>query len=116
MHHRDEVEFSHYKFTSADVPLHLKWFDEYEKEAHRLLDEKLALPAYDFCLKASHAFNMLDARGAISVAERTRYIGRVRGIARRVAESYIALREEIGHPLLGGQVSPAKDAVEGQLK
>ncbi|MBF0292174.1 MAG: glycine--tRNA ligase subunit alpha [Nitrospinae bacterium] len=102
VHHRDEVEFSHYNFTHADVPLHLRWFDEYEKEAHRLLDEKLALPAYDFCLKASHAFNMLDARGAISVAERTRYIGRVRGIARRVAESYIALREEIGHPLLKG--------------
>ncbi|MBI5814677.1 MAG: glycine--tRNA ligase subunit alpha [Nitrospinae bacterium] len=100
VHHRDEVEFSGYNFNHANVPLHLKWFDEFEKESHRLLDMNMTLPAYDFCLKCSHTFNMLDARGAISVAERTRYIGRVRAIARRVAENYLALREELGHPLL----------------
>lgn len=100
VHHRDEVEFSDYNFNHADVDLHFKWFDDYEKEAYRLLESGLTLPAYDFCLKCSHTFNMLDARGAISVTERTRYIGRVRAIARKVAESYVALREELGFPLL----------------
>lgn len=100
VHHRGEVEFSDYNFNHASVDLHLKWFDEYEREAHRLVGENLVLPAYDFCLKCSHAFNMLDARGAISVTERTRYIQRVRAIARKCAEGYLAMREEMGFPLL----------------
>ncbi len=101
VHHRTEVEFSDYNFNQADIELHLKWFDEYEKESHRLLDEGLVLPAYDYCLKCSHTFNMLDARNAISVTARTGYIGRVRAIAKRVSEGYMALREQMGYPLLG---------------
>ncbi|MDH5638192.1 MAG: glycine--tRNA ligase subunit alpha [Nitrospinota bacterium] len=100
VHHRSEVEFSDYNFNHADTALHFKWFDEYEQEANRLLEKNLVLPAYDFCLKCSHAFNMLDARGAISVTERTGYIGRVRSIARKCAQGYLALREEMGFPLL----------------
>ncbi len=99
VHHRDEVQFSDYNFNHADTALHARWFDEYEQEANKLIDAGLVLPAYDYCLKCSHAFNMLDARGAISVTERTRYIGRVRAIARKVAEGYVALREEMGYPL-----------------
>ncbi len=101
VHHSDEVQFSDYNFNHADVELHTKWFDDYEKEALKLLEKGLALPAYDFCLKCSHTFNMLDARGAISVTERTRYIGRVRTIARKCAQGYLALREEMGFPLMG---------------
>ena len=66
-----------------------KLFDMYEKEAVRLLGKELVLPAYDYCLKSSHTFNLLDARGAISVAERTRFIGRVRNIAKKCAEGYL---------------------------
>lgn len=100
VHHRDEVEFSEYNFNEANIDRHTKWFDEYEQEALDLIEKGLILPAYDYCLKCSHAFNMLDARGAISVTERTRYIGRVRAIARKCAEGYLALREEMNHPLL----------------
>ncbi|MGK7345087.1 MAG: glycine--tRNA ligase subunit alpha [Candidatus Nitrospinota bacterium M3_3B_026] len=110
VHHRDEVEFSSYNFNHASVELHLEWFDEMEGEARRLLDEGLVLPAHDFLLKLSHAFNMLDARGAISVTERTRYIARVRAVARRVAEDYISLRERLGFPLLRGAGNPAAGA------
>ena len=95
-----EVEFSRFNFEEADVEMLLHSFDTFESEAHRLLDKGLILPAYDYCLKCSHTFNLLDARKAISVAERTRYIGRIRKIARAVAEKYIAQREEKGHPLL----------------
>jgi glycyl-tRNA synthetase alpha chain len=69
--------------------------------------QKLVLPAYDFVVKAAHQFNVLDARGAIGVTERQRYIGRVRGLARAVAESYIAQREALGYPLLHGRGAPA---------
>jgi glycyl-tRNA synthetase alpha chain len=72
----------------------------YEAECKQCLEKDLVLPAYDFVLKCSHAFNLLDARGAISVAERTSYIGRVRGLASKVAEGYVALRERLGYPLL----------------
>ena len=78
------------------------FFDSYEEEALKLADKNLILPAYDYCLKCSHTFNLLDARKAISVNERTRYIGRIRNIARKVAERYVAQREEMGHPLLKG--------------
>ena len=90
VHHRDEVEFSRYDFDAADVETLKHLFSLYEKEGPRLLKQGLVRPAYDQCLKCSHIFNLLDARGAISVAERTAYIGRVRGLARGVAEGYLA--------------------------
>ena len=75
-------------------------FDVYEKESLRLIEEALPMPAYDMCLKCSHTFNLLDARGAISVAERTGYIGRVRKLAKASAEGYLLVREEMGFPML----------------
>ena len=100
VHHRDEVEFSKYNFEIADVAMFFKLFEMYESECKRLIENKLVLPAYDFCLKCSHTFNMLDARGAISVTERTGYIARVRNLARRCAEGYLMMREKMGYPLL----------------
>ena len=100
VHHRGEVEYSGYNFIEADVEKLIKLFDMYEEEATKLLDKLLVLPAYDLCLKCSHTFNLLDARGAISVAERTRYIGRVRALARGAAEGFLKVREELGFPLL----------------
>lgn len=105
IHHRGEVEFSKYNFEEADIEMLLKLFEMFEKEALRLLDINLVLPAYDYCLKTSHTFNLLDARGAISVSERVGYIGRVRQIARRCAEAYLKQREEMGFPLLKSGVS-----------
>jgi glycyl-tRNA synthetase alpha chain len=95
-----EIEFSRYNFEEADVEAHFDLFQLYEKEAARLANLGLVLPAYDFVLKCSHMFNMLDARGAISVTERASYILRVRKLARLVARKYIAQREELGFPLL----------------
>jgi len=100
IHHETEVEFSRYNFDESDAALHFTLFDKYEAEALALLKKGLVLPAYDFCLKCSHSFNMLDARGAISVTERTSYIARVRNLARKSAEGYLKLREEMGFPLL----------------
>ena len=98
--HQAEVEFSTFNFEEANVEKLLVFFDTFEAEALRLVDRKLILPAYDYCLKCSHTFNLLDARKAISVNERTRYIGRIRNIARKVAEAYVAQREAMVHPLL----------------
>ncbi|MFQ5586452.1 MAG: glycine--tRNA ligase subunit alpha [Thermodesulfobacteriota bacterium] len=89
IHHRSEVEYSHHNFEEADTSMLFSLFDMYEKEALRLVDKGLVLPAYDYCLKCSHTFNLLDARGAISVTERTRFIGRVRNLARRCAVGYL---------------------------
>ncbi len=100
VHHKGEVEWSIHNFEEADIPLQLRLFDEYERESRRLIEKGLVLPAYDYCLKCSHTFNILDARGAISVTERTHFIGRVRNLARRVAEAYFKQREEMGFPLL----------------
>ncbi len=100
VHHQAEVEVSVYNFEEADVPMHLKLFDTYEQEAKKLLEKDLVLPAYDYVLKCSHTFNVLDARKAIGVAQRTHYIGRVRALARRCAEGYLKMREEKGWPLL----------------
>jgi glycyl-tRNA synthetase alpha chain len=103
IHHRSELEFSHYNFNIADVKMHLKLFDMYERECLNILDYpeiKIVLPAYDYVLKCSHIFNTLDARGAISVTERIGYITRVRNLARRCAERYIEIRREMGFPLL----------------
>jgi len=98
--HEDEVQFSRYCLDEADVDLHLKLFDLYETECARLVKKKLPLPAYDYVLKCSHTFNILDARGAIGVGQRTAYIGRVRKLARAVGEAYLANREALGWPLL----------------
>jgi glycyl-tRNA synthetase alpha chain len=98
--HQAEVEFSTFNFEEANVEKLLMFFDTYEMEALRLVDKKLILPAYDYCLKCSHTFNLLDARKAISVNERTRYIGRIRNIARKVAEAYVEQRQAMGHPLI----------------
>jgi len=78
----------------------LEFFNQYEAESERMIKEKLVLPAYEYCLKCSHTFNLLDARGAISVAERTGYIGRIRNLARACAEGYLKQREAMGFPLL----------------
>ncbi|OIP48196.1 MAG: glycine--tRNA ligase subunit alpha [Deltaproteobacteria bacterium CG_4_10_14_3_um_filter_60_8] len=98
--HQAEVEFSTFNFEAAHVPALSASFDTLEKEAFALLEKGLILPAYDYCLKCSHLFNLLEARKAISVAERTRYIGRIRNIARQVAQQFAAQREKMGHPLL----------------
>lgn len=98
--HQNEVEQSAYNFEHADVAALLRHFDEHEQACNALLAAKLALPAYEQVLKASHAFNLLDARRAISVTERQRYILRVRTLARAVAQSYYASREALGFPML----------------
>jgi len=115
LYKRAEWEWSTYNFEEADVAEHFAAFDQCEAEAKRMLwrgedptkkgaqiDPKkaLVLPAYDFVVKAAHRFNVLDARGAISVTERQRYVGRVRALARAVAETYLAQREGLGFPLL----------------
>ncbi|HHT9130761.1 MAG TPA: glycine--tRNA ligase subunit alpha [Candidatus Brocadiaceae bacterium] len=102
IHKQDEVQFSTYNFKVADTAMLSQLFDTYEKECQRLLKEDLVLPAYDYVLKCSHAFNMLDARGAIGVTQRTGYIGRVRNLARCCAEGYVKLREALHWPLLKG--------------
>lgn len=100
VYHQNEVEQSKYNFELADTAAFFKWFDWCETECRRLLDAGLPLPAYEMVLRASHSFNLLDARKAISVTERQRYILRVRALARGVAEAYYAAREKLGFPLL----------------
>ncbi|MGM9571841.1 MAG: glycine--tRNA ligase subunit alpha [bacterium] len=100
VHHQGEVEHSHYNFEIADIDLLFHFFDSYEKEAYAVLDRGFVLPAYDYVLKCSHTFNLLDARGAISVTERTSFITRVRNMARRCAKAYLEQREKLGYPLL----------------
>ena len=100
VHLETEKQFSKYNFEVSDKERLFQWFDMYEAEAKTLLEQDLVLPAYDYTLKCSHAFNLLDARGAISVTERTGFIGRVRKLARLCAEGYVRQREELGHPLL----------------
>jgi glycyl-tRNA synthetase alpha chain len=100
VHHQTEVEFSHYNFEEADVETNFKAFDMYEAEGFQLIEKELTFPAYDQALKCSHAFNVLDARGAISVSERARYIGRIRKLARACAEAYIRSRAKAGFSLI----------------
>ena len=100
MFHQNEVEQSTYNFEKADVAMLLSLFTSYEAEAKRIVAEKLVLPAYECCIKCSHLFNLLDARGAISVTERTGYIGRIRTLARLCSQAYIEQREAMGFPLL----------------
>jgi glycyl-tRNA synthetase alpha chain len=98
--HQNEVEMSRYNFEQADVPSLFGWFDTCESESQRLIAADLPLPAYEMMLKASHTFNLLDARHAISVTERARFIGRVRALAREVAQAYYQRREAMGFPML----------------
>ncbi len=97
--HQNEVEMSAYNFEHADTEALFQWFGHCEEECRRLLEHGLPLPAYEQVLKASHTFNLLDARHAISVTERQQYILRVRDLARAVAEAYYAAREALGFPL-----------------
>ncbi len=98
--HQNEVEMSTYNFEQADVPTLFSWFDTCERESSKLIAAGLPLPAYEMVLKASHTFNLLDARHAISVTERQRFILRVRALARAVAEAYYQRREALGFPML----------------
>jgi glycyl-tRNA synthetase alpha chain len=100
VHHRQEVEQSTYNFEKADVAMLLELFNRYEDEAQRTIEAGLVLPTYEYCLKCSHTFNLLDARGAISVTERTGYITRIRNLARLCSEGYLRQREKMGFPLL----------------
>ena len=110
--HQNEVEQSAYNFEQADVALLFRHFDEHEKACNELLAAKLTLPAYEQMLKTSHTFNLLDARRAISVTERQRYILRVRALARAVAQAYYESREALGFPLLKQQPRPEVAATE----
>jgi len=105
---RNEWEWSHYNFEQAPVDALFEMFKIWEGEAVRLLDLRLVNPGYDAVIKCSHAFNLLDARGAISVSERVGYIGRVRKIARRAAVACTKLREELGYPLIKDAAERAK--------
>lgn len=96
-----EREFSAFHFEAANTDLYFRMFQDFEREAAAILERGLVLPAYDYVVKLSHIFNLLDARGAISVTERTGYIGRIRALARRVALAYIEQRKSMGFPLLG---------------
>ncbi len=100
VHHQGEYEHSKYNFEHSNKEMLFKCFDMFEAEGKRLVEENLPWPAYDFCLKCSHIFNLLDARGAISITERTAYIARVRHLASSVARLYAKQREEMGYPLL----------------
>jgi len=101
--HQNEVEMSAFNFDHANVDFLFKCFDTYEQESQKLIELNLPLPAYEMVLKASHTFNLLDARHAISVTERQRYILRVRNLAKAVAEAYYARRESLGFPLCNAQ-------------
>jgi glycyl-tRNA synthetase alpha chain len=100
VHHRTEVEFSIYNFEEANVSMLSQLFDMFEKESMNLAERGLVFPAYDYCLKCSHTFNLLEARKAISVTERTQYIARVRNLARLSAEAFLKQRQAMGFPLL----------------
>lgn len=98
IHKRTEFEYSTYNFEVASTDLLFKWFDEYELEANRIFafeKEKLVYPAYDYMMKCSHTFNLLDARGAISVSERVKYIARIRHLAQKIAKRYIEIKTEL---------------------
>ena len=100
VHLQSEIEQSTYNFEASNPELLFQLFNLYEQEANQLSDRQLVLPALDYVLKCSHTFNLLDARGVISVTERTRYIARIRQLARKVASLYLKQREELGFPLL----------------
>jgi glycyl-tRNA synthetase alpha chain len=100
IYHQNEVEQSRYNFELSNTEMMFRHFGEFESEAKRLIEAQCVLPAYEMVLKSSHTFNLLDARGAISVTERAAYIGRVRALARAVAQAYYESRERLGFPML----------------
>ncbi|MGF6349438.1 glycyl-tRNA synthetase alpha chain [Variovorax sp. W2I14] len=114
VYHQNEVEQSTYNFEHSDAEFLFTAFNAHEKQAKHLMTEQLALPAYEQVLKAAHSFNLLDARGAISVTERAAYIGRIRNLARSVAQSYYDSRERLGFPMAPrewvAQIPPKKAA------
>ena len=112
--HQNEVEMSRYNFEEADVEQLFKQFDYYEAESQRLIDKGLPLPAYEMVMKASHAFNLLDARHAISVTERQRFILRVRSLSRGVAQAYFDARKALGFPLAPEQLRKELLATSGE--
>jgi glycyl-tRNA synthetase alpha chain len=115
--HPWEVQYSTYHFEQLVPEIAFKAFDTYEAECKRLLATGLVLPAYEQCMKSSHAFNSLDARGAISVTERQRFIGRVRGMARDCAHAYVTSRAKLGFPLLPAVLGTrAREAFDGQVE
>ncbi|MGV6817598.1 MAG: glycine--tRNA ligase subunit alpha [Thiotrichales bacterium] len=105
--HQNEVEQSTYNFEQASTEILFQWFDQMEQESQRLIEADLPLPAYEQMLRASHTFNLLDARHAISVTERQRFILRIRALSRAVAEAYYASREQLGFPMLASNVEVA---------
>ncbi|GGC82507.1 glycine--tRNA ligase subunit alpha [Enterococcus sp. DIV0242_7C1] len=105
-----EYEHSKYSFEISDQEMLLENFDKFEKEAKRCIDENLVHPAYDYILKCSHTFNLLDARGAVSVTERAGYLARIRNMARAVAKIFVAEREKLGFPLLNKEEQVTKEA------
>jgi glycyl-tRNA synthetase alpha chain len=110
VHMQGEIEQSTYNFDASNAEMLFNLFTLYQQEAEQLMDRGLVLPAYDYVLKCSHAFNLLDARGVISVTERTRYIRQVRSLARRVAQLYLEQREKLGFPLLKDQQHQTQNA------
>ena len=100
VYHQNEVEQSRYNFELSNTEMLFRHFGEFESEAKRLIEAQCVLPAYEMVLKSSHTFNLLDARGAISVTERAAYIGRVRALARAVAQAYYESRERLGFPMV----------------
>lgn len=114
--HQNEVEMSAYNFEQADVDFQFNSFDQYEKTCQELLEAELPLPAYEMVMKASHAFNLLDARHAISVTERQRYILRVRTLARAVASAYFDARKKLGFPLAPPELAKQVLAESGETK
>ncbi len=102
LYYQSEYEHSKYTFEVSDTDMLFNLFNIYEKEAMRAIEDQLVFPGYDYVLKCSHVFNQLDAKGAISVTERTGYIGRVRNLARKCAKAYYEQREQLGFPMLKG--------------
>jgi glycyl-tRNA synthetase alpha chain len=108
VYHQNEVEQSKYNFEASDADWLLSQFNDYEAQAKRLIEAGLPLPGYEMVMKCSHTFNLLDARGAISVTERAAYIARVRALARTVAQAYLQSREKLGFPMLKPQPATKK--------
>ena len=100
IYHRNEVEQSRFNFEASNAEMLLRHFNDFEREALSLVERGLLWPAYDYTMKSSHTFNLLDARCAISITERTGYIGRVRNLASSVARLYAEQRKEMGYPML----------------
>ena len=100
IYHQNEVEQSSYNFDCSNARMLLAHFDDYEREGKALIEKGLPWPAYDCCMNCSHTFNLLDARGAISITERTAYIGRVRNLASAIARLYVEQRKEMNYPML----------------